>query len=368
MWAGFASCALSTYNDIVDAKHPRRFNALIYRELDGAQRRGNTMSNIQAIRVHAHGGPDKMKLESIGLEAPAEGMLRVRHTAIGVNYIDTYHRSGLYHVDLPHGIGGEACGIVEAVGSGVDETLVGQRVAYVLGQPGSYATHRNVAADRVVRVPDGLDDKVVAASMLKGMTAWYLLKRVWPFQKGNDILVHAAAGGMGLFLTRWGTHLGFRIIGTAGSKQKAQLARDAGATDVILYREESFPERVRALTDGKGVAGVLDGVGHDTFMGSLESLRTRGILVTFGNASGQPPEFAPGQLAPMGSLYVTRPSLFHYIQERQELETAAADVFKVLQDGIIDGAPHLEMPLADAAEVHRRLEARETTGACVLVP
>lgn len=326
------------------------------------------MSNIQAVRVQAHGGPEVMKLESLTLEEPSAGMVRVRHTAVGVNYIDTYHRSGLYPVELPHGIGGEACGIVEAVGPSVDTALIGQRVAYVVGQPGSYATHRDVAADRVVRVPDGLDDKVVAASMLKGMTAWYLLKRVWPFEQGDDILVHAAAGGMGLLLTRWATHLGLRVIGTAGSEAKAQLARDAGATDVILYREEKFPERVRELTDGKGVAGVLDGVGHDTFMGSLESLRTRGILVTFGNASGQPPEFSPGQLAPMGSLYVTRPSLFHYIQERQELEAAAADVFEALQDGVIDGTPHLEMPLADAAEVHRRLEARETTGACVLVP
>lgn len=326
------------------------------------------MFKIQAIQVHAHGGPERMNLESIALEKPDKGMVRVRHTAIGVNYIDTYHRSGLYPVDLPHGIGGEACGIVEAVGSGVDASLVGQRVAYVLGAPGSYATHRNVSADRVVLVPDGLDDKVVAAAMLKGMTAWYLLKRVWPFQKGDDILVHAAAGGMGLFLTRWATHLGFRVIGTAGSKEKAQLALDAGATDVILYREEAFPERVRELTGGKGVAGVLDGVGHDTFMGSLESLRTRGILVTFGNASGQPPEFSPGQLAPMGSLYVTRPSLFHYIEARGELEAAAADVFLALKEGVLDGTPHLEMPLDEAAEVHRRLEARETTGACVLVP
>lgn len=326
------------------------------------------MSNIQAIQVHAHGGPEVMAFESLPLDQPGEGMVRIRHTAIGVNYIDTYHRSGLYPVELPHGIGGEACGIVEAVGAGVGASLVGKRVAYVLGQPGSYATHRNVPADRVVSVPDGLDDNVVAAAMLKGMTAWYLLKRVWPFQKGDDILVHAAAGGMGLFLTRWATHLGFRVIGTAGSEEKATLARDAGATEVILYREEEFPARVRELTGGKGVAGVLDGVGHDTFIGSLQSLRTRGILITFGNASGQPPEFSPGQLAPMGSLYVTRPSLFHYIEERAELEVAAADVFDALKAGVLDGAPHLKMPLADAAEVHRRLEARETTGACVLIP
>lgn len=326
------------------------------------------MSNIQSIQVHTHGDPTVMRLESVDLGDVQEGMVRVRHTAIGVNYIDTYHRSGLYPVDVPHGIGGEACGVVEAVGKGVDDALLGQRVTYVVGAPGSYATHRDVPADRVVRVPDGIENNVVAASMLKGMTAWYLLKRVWPFKRGDDILVHAAAGGMGLYLTRWATHLGLRVIGTAGSEEKAQLARAAGATDVILYREEEFPARVRELTDGKGVAGVLDGVGHDTFFGSLESLRPRGILVTFGNASGQPPEFSPGQLGPMGSLYVVRPILFHFIAAREDLEEAAADVFDALKNGVLDGTPHLELPLSEAAEMHRRLEARETTGACVLIP
>lgn len=326
------------------------------------------MLNIQAIRVETHGGPDVMQMREVPLEPPAKGMARVRHTAIGVNYIDTYHRNGLYPIERPHGIGGEACGYIEAVGEGVATELLGKRVAYVVGEPGSYATHRNVPVDRLVEVPDDLEDTVVAASMLKGMTAWYLLKRVWPFQKGDDLLVHAAAGGMGLLLTRWGSHLGFRIIGTAGSEEKAALAKEAGATDVILYRKQNVPERVRELTGGKGVAGVLDGVGKDTFFGSLESLRTRGILVTFGNASGPAPEFSPGQLGPMGSLYVTRPSLFHFIAAREDLEHAAHDVFHALQLGVIDGTPHRIEPLANAAEVHRLLEARQTTGACVLVP
>lgn len=326
------------------------------------------MSKVQAIRVHEHGDPHVMQLQEIELEDLAPQKVRVRHTAIGVNFIDTYHRNGLYPIELPHGIGGEACGIVEAVGEGVSKEWIGKRVAYVVGEPGSYATHRDVPADRVVEVPEGLDDKVVAASMLKGMTAWYLLKKVWPFQKGDDLLVHAAAGGMGLLLTRWGTHLGFRIIGTAGSEEKAALAQEAGATDVILYRAQDVSEAVRELTDGRGVAGVLDGVGKDTFFGSLASLRTRGILVTFGNASGPAPEFSPGTLGPMGSLYVTRPSLFHFIAAREDLEEAAKDVFEALQNGVIGGEPHLVEPLSNAQKVHELLEARQTTGACVLIP
>lgn len=326
------------------------------------------MTKIHAIEVREHGGPEVMQLVEHTLPTLAAGHARIRHTAIGVNFIDTYHRNGLYPIETPHGIGGEACGVIEAVGEGVDASWIGQRVAYVSPQPGAYATHRDMPVHRLVKVPDGLDDAVVAASMLKGMTAWYLLKKVWPFAAGDDLLVHAAAGGMGLFLTAWGTHLGFRIIGTAGSEEKAKLARAAGATDVILYRENAVPDRVHELTDGKGVAGVLDGVGKDTFFGSLESLQTRGILVTFGNASGPAPEFKPGSLGPLGSLYVTRPSLFHFIAEDADLQEAARDVFEVLQKKIVDGAPHLTRPLSKAAEVHRKLEARETTGACVLLP
>lgn len=326
------------------------------------------MAKIQAIEVREHGGPEVMQLVDKTLPTLAPGHVRIRHTAIGVNFIDTYHRNGLYPIDTPHGIGGEACGVIEDIGEGVDPIWMRRRVAYVSAQPGSYATHRDMPVTRVVAVPDGIDDAVVAASMLKGMTAWYLLKKVWPFAPGDDLLVHAAAGGMGLFLCAWGTHLGFRIIGTAGSEAKAKLAREAGATDVILYRETSVPERVRELTDDNGVAGVLDGVGKDTFFASLESLKTRGILVTFGNASGPAPEFKPGTLGPMGSLYVTRPSLFHFIEKDEDLRAAARDVFEVLQKGIVDGAPHLTLPLSKAEAVHRKLEARETTGACVLIP
>lgn len=326
------------------------------------------MGKVEAIVVREHGGPEVMTLGPLVLDALAAGMARVRHTAIGVNYIDTYHRNGLYPMPLPHGIGGEACGVVEAVGEGVDPALIGQRVAYALGVPGSYATHRDVAANRLVRVPDTIADDVAATAMIKGMTAWYLLKRVWPLHEGDTILVHAAAGGMGLYLTQWATHLGIKVIGTAGSSEKAALAKAAGAAEVILYRDEDFSTRVRELTGGKGVDAVLDGVGHDTFYGSLKSLKPRGILVTFGNASGPTPPFSAAELAPLGSLYVTRPSLFHYIQEDAELQEAARDVFAMLTQGVLRGGAHLSLPLADAAEVHRRLEARETTGACVLIP
>ena len=328
----------------------------------------STTATAQAIQVETHGGPEVMKLVSTQLGEIPAGHARVRHTAIGVNYIDTYHRSGLYPVPTPHGIGGEACGVVESVGEGVDASWVGRRVAYALGAPGSYSSHRDVLATRLVPVPDAISDEVAATAMIKGMTAWYLLKRVWPLQAGDTILVHAAAGGMGLYLTQWATHLGLRVLGTAGSAVKAALAKEAGAAEVILYREEDFAARVRELTDGEGVTAVLDGVGHDTFYGSLKSLKPRGILVTFGNASGQTPEFSAAELAPLGSLYVTRPSLFHYIADDAELQTAAQDVFEMLESGVLHGGVHLSLPLAEAAEVHRRLEARETTGASVLIP
>ncbi len=326
------------------------------------------MSTGKAIEVTTHGGPEVMKLVDQECGALSSGQARVRHTAIGVNFIDTYHRNGLYPIPTPHGIGGEACGVVEEVASDVAVGLVGKRVAYVAGQPGSYATYRDVPAHRLVVVPDGVDDKVAAASMLKGMTAWYLLKRVWPFQSGDTILVHAAAGGMGLYLTRWATHLGLRVIGTVGSPKKAAMAKEAGASDVILYREEKFAPKVRQLTDGNGVVAVLDGVGHDTFFDSLDCLQTRGILVSFGNASGAAPAFSPSILGPKGSLYVTRPSLFHFIERDEDLQEAARDVFDALLAGVLDGEPHVVMPLQEAGEMHRRLEARETTGACVLLP
>lgn len=323
---------------------------------------------IERIEVRENGGPEVMTLVSAELGDVPAGHVRVKHRAIGVNFIDTYHRSGLYALPRPHGIGGEASGVVEAVGADVDRAWIGQRVAYAVGSPGSYATARDVPADRVVPVPDDISDEVAATIMLKGMTAWYLLKRTWPLKAGDDILVHAAAGGMGQFLTQWGTHLGLRVIATVGSQEKVGLAKEAGATDVILYREESVPERVRALTEGHGVHAVLDGVGHDTFYDSLKSLRPRGILITFGNASGPTPEFTAAELAPLGSLYVTRPTLFHYIEDPAELQIAAADVFEMVQKGVLRGGVSSSLPLADAGEMHRRLESRETTGACILVP
>lgn len=326
------------------------------------------MRSVQAIQVSTYGGPEVLELVELQLGEVPAGMVRVRHRAVGVNFIDVYQRNGLYAAPLPHGVGGEAAGFVEAVGEGVSEGWIGRRVAYAIGDRGSYASARDVPADRVVEVPDGVSDEVAATLMLKGMTAWYLLKRVWPLVEGDTILVHAAAGGVGQLLTQWATHLGMRVIATVGSKEKVALARDAGASDVILYREEDVAERVRALTDGVGVTAAIDGVGHDTFWGSLHSLKRRGILMTFGNASGPAPEFKPGELAALGSLYITRPLLFHYVDEPSELRTAAADVFAMVEAGVLRGGVRLSLPLSEAAEMHRRLEARETVGASVLIP
>lgn len=326
------------------------------------------MRSIQAIQVSAYGGPEVLELVDLQLGPVPAGMVRVRHRAIGVNFLDVYQRNGLYPAALPHGVGGEAAGVVEAVGEGVSEAWIDRRVAYAIGERGSYASVRDVPADRVVEVPRGISDEVAATLMLKGMTAWYLLKRVWPLVEGDTILVHAAAGGVGQLLTQWATHLGMRVIATVGSQEKVALARDAGATDVILYREEDVEARVRALTDGEGVTAAIDGVGRDTFWSSLRSLKRRGILMTFGNASGPAPEFKPGELASHGSLYVTRPTLFDYVHDPAELRTAAADIFAMVEAGVLRGGVQLSLPLSEAAEMHRRLEARETVGASVLIP
>lgn len=326
------------------------------------------MTKATQVRVHAHGGPEVMALEDVELAPLAPGMVRIENRAIGVNYIDTYHRSGLYALPLPHGIGSESAGDVVALGEGVDPAWLGARVAVKTKTPCSYATHVDAPVGSFVRIPDGISYEVAATGMIKGLTAWYLLRRTWPVKSGDTVLIHAAAGGVGLYLTQWAKHLGLRVLATVGSQEKATLAKDAGADEVILYREEDFAERVRALTGGVGVDYVCDGVGKDTFFGSLKSLKPRGCLATFGNASGPTPEFSPAQLGPMGSLYVTRPALDHYIADPAEFAAGAEEFFGLVNSGILRVNIHQRFTLKDVVQVHQKLEARATTGASVLIP
>lgn len=321
-----------------------------------------------AIRIHAHGGPEQLHGENLQLQAPGPGEVLLRHTAIGLNYIDTYHRSGLYPLPLPSGLGSEAAGEVLDVGAGVREFRPGDRVAYASGPLGAYAEARTMPAAALVKLPDGIDDRSAAAMMLQGMTAEYLIRRTYAVQRGDTVLLHAAAGGVGLLAAQWLKHLGATVIGTAGSAAKAELARAHGCDHVIDYRREDVAARVRELTDGKGVPLVYDGVGRDTFAGSLASLAPRGLLVSFGNASGAVEAFAPGVLAAKGSLYLTRPRLSDYIATRDELLASAAALFEVVQSGAVQIRIGQTYALRDAAQAHRDLEARNTTGSTVLLP
>jgi len=323
---------------------------------------------VKAIRVHQTGGPDAMKMEDVALGDPGAGEARVRHTAIGVNYIDTYHRGGLYPLPMPTGIGTEGAGIVEAVGAGVTHVRPGDRVAYCGGPPGAYAEARNMPADRLVVPPASLDDKTLAAMMLKGLTAQFLLKRCYPVKAGQTILVHAAAGGVGLIMVQWAKALGCTVIGTAGSEAKAKLAREHGADHVILYGKEDVAKAVRGLTGGQGVPVVYDGVGKDTFEGSIDSLQPMGMLVSYGNASGAVPPFPLGLLAQKGSLFVTRPTLFTYAAKRADLEAMAKDLFETVASGKVKIEVNQTYRLADAVQVHKDLESRKTTGSTVMLP
>lgn len=323
---------------------------------------------VKAIRVHQTGGPDAMKMEDVALGDPGAGEARVRHTAIGVNYIDTYHRGGLYPLPMPTGIGTEGAGIVEAVGAGVTHVKPGDRVAYCGGPPGAYAEARNMPADRLVVPPTSLDDKTLAAMMLKGLTAQFLLKRCYPVKAGQTILVHAAAGGVGLIMVQWAKALGCTVIGTAGSEAKAKLAREHGADHVILYGKEDVAKAVRGLTGGQGVPVVYDGVGKDTFEGSIDSLQPMGMLVSYGNASGAVPPFPLGLLAQKGSLFVTRPTLFTYAAKRADLEAMAKDLFETVASGKVKIEVNQTYRLADAVQVHKDLESRKTTGSTVMLP
>jgi NADPH2:quinone reductase len=325
------------------------------------------MTKTRAIRFEQTGGPEVLKEVEIDLPEPGPGQVLLRQTAVGLNYIDTYHRSGLYKVPLPSGLGQEAAGVIEAVGPGVN-MAVGERVAYCTSPVGAYAERRVIAADLLVPLPASIGDREAAAMMLQGLTAWYLLHETYPVKKGDTILFHAAAGGVGLIACQWAKALGARVIGTVGSRAKAELARAHGCDEVIVTSEENFTERVRALTDGAGLPVVYDSIGKDTFVGSLDCLRPRGLMVSFGNSSGAVPAFEIGQLAVRGSLYLTRPTLFHYTSTRYDLLRAAASLFAAVATGLVKVEVRQTFKLSEAAEAHRALEGRRTTGSTVLIP
>ncbi|HEY5801642.1 MAG TPA: quinone oxidoreductase [Burkholderiaceae bacterium] len=322
----------------------------------------------KAIRIEQFGGPEVLQLVDLEVAPPGPAEARVRHAAIGVNFIDVYYRTGLYAQPLPGAIGNEGAGVVEAVGEGVTDLKVGDRVAYATKQLGAYAEVRNMPADLLVRVPDAIDLESAAAMMLKGMTVEYLFRRTFPLQGGETILFHAAAGGVGLIACQWAKALGVTMIGTAGSDEKAQLAKEAGCTHVINYKRENFTQRVRELTNGKGVPVVYDSIGRDTFTGSLDCLAPRGMMVSFGNASGPVEPFGLQELAARGALYVTRPTLFAYNTDRASFQASAGALFAMVDGGKIEIAINHRYALADAASAHRDLEARNTTGSSILLP
>ena len=321
-----------------------------------------------AIRIHATGGPEVLKAEEFEPGKPAADEVQVRQSAIGLNFIDVYDRSGLYPVQLPSGIGREAAGVITALGRNVRGLRKGERVAYVLSIPGAYAAVRNVPAERVVKVPRGVSDEQAAAIMLKGLTAQFLLRRTYRVQRGDTILVHAAAGGVGLILCQWAKSLGAKVIGVVGSEAKAELARRHGARHVLVSGRDDLVPSVRALTRGAGVAVVYDAVGKDTFMGSLDCVRRLGMMVSFGNASGPPAPMAPAELAKRGSLFLTRPTLFSYIATRAELTAGARELFAAVRAKKLKVVIGQRYALTQAADAHRDLEARRTTGSSVLLP
>lgn len=322
----------------------------------------------KAIRIDRTGGPEQMRWVDVEVGEPAEGEVRVRHHAVGVNFIDVYHRSGLYPLPLPTGLGSEGAGVVEAVGPGVTIVKPGQRVAYAGGVPGSYAEARLIPAGLVVAVPDEIDDAIAAAAMLKGMTAHYLIHRTYPVKSGETVLFHAAAGGVGLIACQWLKALGATVIGTVGSDAKAGIARAHGCDHVIVSTRENFTQRVHEITRGEGVPVVYDSIGKDTFLGSLDCLRPRGLMVSYGNSSGKVEPFDIGILAQKGSLYLTRPSLATYAANRSDLELAAHDLFEAIRQGRVKVEIRRTYPLSEAAQAHRDLESRRTIGSTVLVP
>ena len=321
-----------------------------------------------AIRIHRTGGPEVLQWEAVDVPSPAAGEVRIRHAAVGLNFIDTYHRTGLYPLPLPAGIGLEGAGTVEALGEGVSELQVGDRVAYAGGPVGAYAEVRNIPAHRLLKLLDGIGFDTAAAMMLQGLTAAYLLRKTYRVQPGDAVLIHAAAGGVGLIACQWAKALGATVIGTVGSAAKAELAKAHGCDHVINYSTENFTQRVREITGGEGVAVVYDGVGKDTFMGSLDSLRPMGMMVTYGNASGPVPPLDLLLLSQKGSLFVTRPTLMNYTARREDLVALGEELFAMVVAGKVKIEVHQRYALRDAAQAHLDLEARKTTGSTILIP
>lgn len=325
----------------------------------------------KAVQIAAPGGPEQLKVVEVSVGEPGPGEIRIRHQACGLNFIDVYHRTGLYPLPLPHALGMEGAGVVEAVGPGVAHLKAGDRAAYVSQPPGSYCDVRVMPAKTVVKLPDGIAFDTAAAMMLKGLTAQYLLKKTLPqggLHAGDFVLFHAAAGGVGLIACQWARALGLQLIGTAGSDEKCRLAREHGAAHTINYAREDFAARVKEITGGKGVKVVYDSVGKDTFDKSLDCLAPFGLMASFGNASGPVPPFAPGILGPKGSLYLTRATLFTHIATREAMQAMADDLFAVVGSGQVAIRIDQRYPLAEVAQAHRDLEARKTTGSTVLLP
>lgn len=320
----------------------------------------------QAIRIHEQGGPDVMKWETVDVPAPGPGQISVTHKAVGLNYIDCYHRSGLYPLPMPAGIGMEGAGVVDAVGNGVSDLAVGDRVAYAAGPPGSYAEQRVIEADKVVKLPDSISDETAAAMMLQGMTAEYLIRRTYAVKPGDTVLFHAAAGGVGLIACQWLKQLGATVIGTVGSDEKAEIAKAHGCDHTIVYTRENFPDRVREITDGKGVPVVYDSIGKDTYLGTLDCLAPLGLFVSFGNASGPISSFDVGLLA-KGSYFLTRPSLGSYNGTKAQIDGSSAALFDAVNKGLKIEI-NQRYALKDASQAHRDLEDRKTTGSTIFLP
>jgi NADPH:quinone reductase len=320
-----------------------------------------------AIRFHKPGGPEVLVWEEVPVGKPGPGEARIRHTAVGLNFVDIYNRSGLYPAQLPSGLGGEAAGVVEEVGDDVADLKVGDRVAYGSAPLGAYAEARLIPADRLLKLPDGIDDQTAAAMMLKGLTVQYLIRQVYRVKAGDTILLHAAAGGVGLILGQWAKHLGATVIGTVSSDEKAELAKSHGCDHVILYTREDFVKRVGEITGGNKVPVVYDSVGKDTFLKSLDCLAPHGFAVLFGQSSGSVEPLNLGLLAQKGSLFVTRPTLNTYAAKRSDLVAMAKELFEVVQSGAVKIEVHQTYPLKDAAKAHADLAARKTTGSTVLL-
>jgi NADPH2:quinone reductase len=320
-----------------------------------------------AIRFHKTGGPEVLVWEEVKVGKPGPGEARIRHTAVGLNFVDIYYRSGVYPLPLPSGLGGEGAGVVEEVGPGVTDLKPGDRIAYGAAPIGAYAEERLIPADRLIKLPDGIDDKTAAAMMLKGLTPQYLIRQTYRIKAGETILLHAAAGGVGLILAQWAKHLGVTVIGTVGSDEKAKLAQAHGCAHTINYAREDFVKRVDEITGGKKVPVVYDSVGKDTFLKSLDCLAPLGYLVLFGASSGNVDPLNLGLLAQKGSLYVTRPTLNTYGAKRENLVAMAKELFEVVQSGAVKIEVHQTYPLKDAAKAHADLAARKTTGSTVLL-